>query len=583
MPRALRASHASAFDELCHVRRARGTICANCYQIATTRPCSKRRWIMKARSSAGIVGALGGSKESTMASTDPRAQTGARPTAPQTFVEIETTYGKIRGVDNDGIKAFRGIPYGASTAGKNRFMPPAPPAAWTGVRETLKFGQVAPQPSADAVTEYGRMIGWDKQPGGMGEDCLVLNVWTPGLADGRKRAVMFSIHGGGFTTGSAGTPGYNGDSLARFGDVVVVTINHRLGALGYLHLADLGAPPEFALAGAAGMLDIVAALAWVRDNIERFGGDPGAVTAFGQSGGGAKTSTLMAMPGAAGLFARAGVQSGSALRLLTRELASELAERLLRKLGIAKNDFAALQAVPFEKVIAAQSELTADAPAAGFAPVVDGEAIPRHPFHPDAPAISADVPMIIGTTLDDSAMGGRFDIDEAGVKAGLQKRYAAHVDRIFDTYRRKYPTVSPFLLQARMLTDRRGRRAANTMADLKAAAGKAPAYLYLWSWPSPALGGKLGAVHGVDVGMTFNNARGAIAGDSPEARALAARFAAAWVAFAKTGDPNTDVNPRWPAYDSQTRPTMVWDSEVTLEHDPLRELRTLWDDLRAAR
>jgi len=219
----------------------------------------------------------------------------------------------------------------------------------------------------------------------------------------------------------------------------------------------------------------------------------------------------------------------------------------------------------------------------GFAPVVDGSAIPRHPFDPTAPELTADVPLIVSTTLDDAAMFGRFDIDDAGVKQQLAKRRrsAQHVDRIFDLYRKHYPEASPFLLFARMQTDRGARRSATTMAERKAALGKAPAYLYLFTWPSPALGGKFGAVHGIDVGLAFNSAGGGLTGNTPEAKALAARFAAAWVAFAKTGDPNTSEIPHWPTYDSKTRPTMIFDSEIRLENDPLRELRELWDELYA--
>jgi para-nitrobenzyl esterase len=498
----------------------------------------------------------------------------------QSFVEVETRYGRLRGRDVNGIKVFKGIPYGGSTAGKNRFMPPTKPTPWTGVRDALEFGAVAPQTVGD-TSEYGRMIGWDNHPGGMGEDCLVLNVWTPAL-DGRKRAVMVSIHGGGFTSGSGSTPGYNGKSLARFGDVVVVTVNHRLGALGYLHLGDL-AGPEFAQSGTVGMLDLTAALEWVRDNIERFGGDPGTVMVWGQSGGGAKTSALMAMPSAKGLFRRAAVQSGSALLLMKRDVATEMAERLLAKLDLDKTKIAELQAIPHDQLIAAQRTIAAETRTMGFAPVVDGNAIPRHPFDPTAPEITADVPLIVGTTLDDAAMTGRFDIDDDGVKAVLQKRRrsAQHVERIFSLYRRHYPGSSPFLLLAKMQTDRGGRRSATAMAERKAALGKAPAYLYLFTWPSPALGGRFGAVHGVDVGLAFNSAGGAIAGNTPEARALAGRFAAAWVAFAKTGDPNTSEIPHWPVYDASTRPTMIFDNEVRVENDPLHELRVLWDELYA--
>jgi para-nitrobenzyl esterase len=515
-----------------------------------------------------------------MATTQPESSAD-RSAATATYVEVETSYGRLRGREVNGIKVFKGIEYGGSTSGRNRFMPPTKPAPWSGVRDAIEFGRVAPQP-VGAPSEYGRLIGWDNQPGGMGEECLVLNLWTPGLGDGRKRPVMVSIHGGGFTSGSGSTPGYAGATLSRFGDVVAITINHRLGALGYLHLGDLTSAPEFAQSGTVGMLDIVAALEWVRDNAERFGGDPDNVMVFGQSGGGAKTSALMAMPSAKGMFHRAAVQSGSALRLMTRELASEQAERLLKQLGLDKNRLAELQDLPFEKVVEAQGSLAPGGPMLGFSPVVDGTAIPRHPFDPTAPEVSAHVPLIIGTTLDDSAMGGgKFDMTDADLKASLQKRYQDNADRIVATYRRFYPDASAFLLRARMTTDRRGRRAASTQAERKAAQGAAPAYLYLFNWPSPAFGGKFGAVHGVDVGLAFANARGAMAGDTPEARVLAKRFGSAWVAFARTGNPNNSEIPVWPEYDAATRPTMLFDNEVKTEFDPLRELRTMWNEIHS--
>jgi para-nitrobenzyl esterase len=493
----------------------------------------------------------------------------------KSFVEVDTCYGRLRGVDKQGIKVFKGIHYGGSTAGKGRFMPPLKPASWTGVRDALEFGPVAPQPRSDAGA-YARLIGWDNHPGGMSEDCLVLNVWTPAL-DGARRPVMLSIHGGGFTSGSGSTPGYSGEPLARAGDVVVVTVNHRLGVLGCLHLGDLGAPAELAQSSLVGMLDLVAALEWVRDNIERFGGDAGNVTIFGQSGGGAKTTVLMALPAARGLFHRAGVQSGSALRMSERKNATRSAEALLAHLGIERSRSAELQEVPVEKLIAAQVAIGAQDRRNAFWPVVDGKELPRHPFDPRAPEISADVPMIIGTTLDDAGMR-TGDVDEARLRSWAGTRFGERAEKILSAYQRHYPATRPNLIQARILTDLGGRRSASTQAARKAALGRAPAYLYLFTWPTPALGGRLGAVHGVDVGMTFNNARGAMGGDTPEAHALAKRFSDAWIAFARTGNPNHPGIPEWPAYAAETRPTMIFDNEIVMRHDPLRELRLLWEE-----
>jgi para-nitrobenzyl esterase len=407
----------------------------------------------------------------------------------------------------------------------------------------------------------------------------VLNVWTPGVNDGAKRAVLVSFHGGGYTTGSGNAPGFDGAQLALFGDVVVVTVNHRLASFGYTHLADLGAPPEFAFAGVAGIMDLVASLQWVHDNIANFGGDPGRVMIFGQSGGGAKTSTIMATPSAKGLFHRAAVQSGSSLRLTTREAATKTAESLLAKLEIPKSRIADIQKVSWQQLLEAQTGL------AGFSPVLDGTVLPHHQFEPVAPPESADVPMIISTTLEDSALAlTNFNLDEAGLKTILTQRYADKADEIFKLYKQRYPQKSPYLIQAQIFTDAGFRRSAITQAERKAALGKAPAYMYLWSWESPAHGGKFGAVHGTDVSASFYNVRDHIVGvGSPEGKVMCARLASAWVAFAKTGDPNNPQIPRWPAYDAGTRATMVFDIDTRVENDPRGEIRKFWESMPPSR
>jgi para-nitrobenzyl esterase len=490
------------------------------------------------------------------------------------FVEADTVHGRVQGIQSTGIKQFKGIPYGAPTGGSNRFMPPARPAAWSGVRECFGHGQVCPQTLTDLRFDYGVMIHWDYQTGGMGEDCLVLNLWTPGLKDGAKRPVLVSFHGGGFATGSGNGIGFDGAQLARFGDVVVVTVNHRLSSFGYLHLADLGAPAEFEYAGVAGIMDLAASLEWVRDNIENFGGDPGNVTIFGQSGGGAKTSTLMAAPKARGLFHRAAVQSGSLLRLTPRERATAHAEQMLKQLDIPVGRIRDLQRLPWQQILEAQA-VVFGANAFGMAPVFDGNYFPHEPFDPVAPPESAHVPLIVSTTLEDAGLVlTQFTLTEEQLAATLNERFKGRGTQMLSLYRQHYPNKTPYQLLAMILTDGGFRRSALRQAQLKAEQGTAPVYMYQWDWPSPAFGGRYGAAHGLDVGASFREAR-----DGNDMTRLAHELSSAWVAFARTGNPNTDALPSWPAYDTAARATMVFDTPTRVVRDPRSELRQLWEQM----
>jgi para-nitrobenzyl esterase len=539
---------------------------------------TRRDFLKSSSLTLSAAGAAASASVSTLLSGAAAAQEAA-PVRPlggsatgKIFIEADTAYGKVQGIQSTGIKEFKGIPYGASTGGRNRLMPPKKPAAWKGVRECLAHGQISPQALADLRSDYGIMIHWDYQPGGMGEDCLNLNIWTPGLKDNAKRPVLVSFHGGGFTTGSGNAIGYDGAQLARFGDVVVVTVNHRLGAFGYTQLADLGAPAEFSYAGCAGIMDLAASLEWVRDNIENFGGNPNNVMIFGQSGGGAKTSSMLATPAAKGLFHRAAVQSGSMLKFVPRDRATMGTEALLKQLEIPKTRIADLQNISWQQLLEAQ---VAAGAGVGTGPVLDGKYLTHDPFDPAAPPESAQIPLIVSTTLEDAALSlTNFNLSEADLKALIDKRYQNRSAEILAMYRKYYPEKSPYLIQAMMLTDAGFRRSAIKQAELKAAQGKGAIYMYQWEWPTPAFGGRYGAVHGLDVSGSFREAR-----EGNDAARVADQLSSSWVAFAKTGDPNNARIPPWPSFDAKTRATMIFGTPTQLENDPRSEIRTFWEHM----
>jgi len=543
--------------------------------MADGRPDTDRRRVLTAGAALAATAAVA-PKALAQAPTPP-----ARPPAglaagggsSKIFQTTEIATGKVTGIANGPVWEFRGIPYGAPTGGKNRFMPPKPAAPWGGVRECFAFGQVCPQTQSDIRGEYGQLIMWDRQVGGMGEDCLVLNVWTPTTERTAKKPVFVSFHGGGFATGSGNAPGFDGKNLAYYADAVVVTVNHRLASFGYTYLVGAGAPADFKYAGVAGVMDLVASLRWVHDNIEAFGGDPSRVMIFGQSGGGAKTSTVLAMPPAKGLFHRAAVQSGSALRLVTPEAGAESATKQLRALDISRANMGDLQRIPWTRILEAQSQV-----AANFSPVIGADALPNHPFDPQAPAVSADVPVIVSTTLEDAALGlTNFDLSEAGLQAILDSRAPGHGAELLALYRRYDPGASPFLIQAQALTDAGGRRAAYTLAARKAALGGAPAYVYQWNWRTPAYDGKFGAVHGIDVSASFHSYRDGFFAGSTSGKKMADRLASTWGAFVRTGDPNNGHVPPWKPYDDGGRAVMIFDDATRQEMNPRAEIRAFWD------
>ncbi|MGQ8336934.1 carboxylesterase/lipase family protein [Sunxiuqinia sp. A32] len=524
------------------------------------------------------------------------------------YVLAETTFGKVRGVESRGIKIFKGIPYGGNTGGLNRFMPPVDPQSWTGVRDALEYGHSAPQsahwpPKKEGKTKSKATSKREAEPQkekltgpsiykalsvpggkntGEGEDCLVLNVWTSAINDGGKRPVMLWLHGGGFRGGSGSNPGWDGTNLCLRGDVVVMTINHRLNVMGFANLSEFSS--DFSASGQVGMLDIVHALKWVKKNIEQFGGDPDRVMIFGQSGGGRKCETLLAMPSAKGLFHRAAIHSGIALHIVDKEVALRNAEMLLKKLNLKKRNIHKIQQLPLNQILMAHYEVNNDIGNSeldyyGFAPSVDGTIIPQHPFYPTASSVSPDVPILVGSTRTEwtglTTDAKYWHLDNESLKVEVQKVIGQQPDEMIDLYQKHNPGLSPSDIFFLIASDFSYGAKTMKVAERRAALGRGPVYLFYFAWESPVQGGMLKSPHNIEWPFAFDNAEicSALTGGRPDAMALADKVSDAWIAFAKTGNPNTSKMPKWNQFENENRATMIIDNESRLVNDPLREQR----------
>lgn len=495
---------------------------------------------------------------------------------------VETGSGKVRGYIHKGIYTYKGIPY----AQAERFMAPAKPTPWKDVRTTLSYGPVCPTDPTTTVNDEGE-FPFQHDWGYSNEHCQSLNVWTPKINDGKKRPVMVWLHGGGFTAGSSiEQPGYDGENLSKKGDVVVVSINHRLNVLGFLDLSAYG--DKYKSSANAGMMDIVAALQWVKQNITQFGGDPGNVTIYGQSGGGGKVSTLMYAPSAKGLFHKAIVQSGSFVNNFTEsDVTKRIAAALLEELGLQPSQVDSLQTVSYERLNAAGKKATrkvSDALKAegktvgGFGlswgPSHDGTFLPYQTNEPAAIELSKNIPLLVGTTKNEFTpfMPGQKDLTMEQVKSDLQKHFGNQADAYMQAVNKAYPKAT----QPSNYTDidTRFRPSAIKQANQKSATGTAPVYMYLFAWQSPVNDGIYKAMHCMEIPFVFDNISRCeeMTGGGKDAYALADKMSSAWINFARSGNPNAKGLPTWPAYTQQDGATMIFDTQSEVKNHPDADL-----------
>ncbi|MDQ1533665.1 MAG: para-nitrobenzyl esterase [Actinomycetota bacterium] len=494
---------------------------------------------------------------------------------------VDTRSGKVQGLERNGIQVFRGIPYAAPPVGPRRWKAPQREESWDTVRDATRFSAMAAQ--GEFMLE--QMLGGG-EPRAKSEDSLYLNVFTPGLDD-KRRPVMVWIHGGAFMMGEGATPWYDGTRFATQGDIVVVTINYRLGSFGFLHLSDLFGD-EFAGSGNLGLLDQVAALEWVRDCIEAFGGDPARVTIFGESAGAGSVATLLGMPAASGLFEAAIPQSGAASWFATPQRANEITTIVIDALGVKPGDVDALYAKTTEEIITAQAAagLETDSTGLPFQPVVDGTVLPRPPLEAIAEGSATGVRLLVGTNHDEMTLFGLMDpslatLDEPAIRLRIAPYWGADgVDDFIATYRRVQPDATIQDLWIAIATDALFRIPAIRLAEHQLA--HAPVWSYLFTWATPVFGGGLKSTHALEIPFVFDNlgepGSELFTGTGDERAAIARRMHDAWIAFARDGSPQHDAIPTWPRYDTDRRATMRIDESWEVIDDPMSETRHLWDN-----
>jgi len=551
-----------------------------------------RREALLLSASAGLAMAAGEpALASESAKTAVRQEPGSCST-PSSAV-ARTQYGKVRGFIEGGVFIFKGIPYGQTTAGANRWLPPKPPAPWTDEYPALVYGANCPQ-NLHTWTSPEQTFLFDWNDGWQSEDMLKLNIWTPSLTG--RRPVMLYMHGGGFSFGSSyELPSHDGAQMARHHNVVQVSVNHRLNILGFFDVSEIGGS-AYADSANVGMTDLVASLRWIQNNIENFGGDPDRIMIYGQSGGGSKVTTLMGMPSAAGLFHRAAAQSGGGGNIPSREQQTELARLVMKDLGLASNDIEALQKMEWSKLAAAGNAAAAKInppgppmmgpgspgkPRVGWSPCVDGNIINMRSFFDAAPEVSKNVPILIGSVTEEGNRMSSRPTEEEWY-ANLAKTYGAEkATAIVAALKKAYPqkkiqTLSYMCSGTPGLNGLGMRNNVVKMARLKHELKAAPAYAYYFTWQTPMLDGVPGAWHTADLQFCFDNTRRCEqgTGNTPEAQALAKKMAASWAAFAATGKPNIP-GLTWDATNPETNSTMIWDRECRMVDDPDGEARKI--------